>query len=140
MSITVLPDALAAAFEGGSAAAMKHVRIGGDAEFATTLGRLAEHLRWDPEEDLARLLGDAPAHRIALTARSVVDHAGRASRGLLGSLAEYLLDEKPQLVRQRALEEFAREVSVLREDTERLEKRLERLEKKTSIKVRGGRT
>ncbi|MCY0387322.1 sterol-binding protein [Robbsia sp. Bb-Pol-6] len=128
VTITVLPDAVAAVLRGGPAAAMKHVRIAGDAEFAAVLGQLAENLRWDPEEDLARWLGDAPAYRIARTARAVAGHAQRASRGLLESVAEYLLDENPQLVRHRMVEDFGREVAVLREDAERLEKRLDRLE------------
>lgn len=128
VTITVLPDALAAVFRGGPAAAMKHVRIAGDAEFAATLGKLAENLRWDPEEDLARWFGDAPAYRIARTARSLAGHAQRASRGLLDAVADYLLDENPQLVRHRVVEAFGRDVALLREDTERLEKRLARLE------------
>jgi ubiquinone biosynthesis protein UbiJ len=141
VTITVLPDALAAVFQGGTAAIMKHVRIGGDAEFAATLGKLAEHVRWDPEEDLARVFGDAPAFRMTRTARHIVDHAGRASRGLLASLAEYLLDEQPQLVRHRAVEQFTHDVGALRDDAERLEKRLERLERlNLAAAARGGRS
>lgn len=128
VTITVLPDAVAAVFRGGPAAAMKHVRIAGDAEFAATLGKLAENLRWDPEEDLAHWFGDAPAYRIARTARSLAGHAQRASRGLLDAVADYLLDENPQLVRHRVVDAFGRDVATLREDTERLEKRLARLE------------
>ncbi|MGI4857245.1 MAG: ubiquinone biosynthesis accessory factor UbiJ [Janthinobacterium lividum] len=137
VTITVLPDALAAVLQGGPAAAMKHVRIAGDAEFAATLGKLAENLRWDPEEDLARWFGDAPAYRIVRTTRAVVEHAHRASRGLLDSVADYLLDENPQLVRHRVVEAFGRDVAALREDTERLEKRLERLEQ--GARTAGGR-
>lgn len=128
VTITVLPDAVAAVVQGGPTAAMKHVRIAGDAEFAATLGKLVENLRWDPEEDLARWFGDAPAYRITRTARALAGHAQRASRGLLESVAEYLLDENPQLVRSRAVSAFGRDVAVLREDVERLEKRLDRLE------------
>jgi len=138
VTITVLPDAISAVLQGGVAAAMKHVRIGGDAEFAATLGKLAEHLRWDPEEDLARVFGDAPAYRLARTARSALAHAERASKGLLGSLVEYLVDEKAYLVRHRAVETFTRHVGELRDDAERLEKRLERLERRLSS-VRGDR-
>lgn len=132
VTITVLPDAIAAMLQGGMPAAMKHVRIEGDAEFAATLGKLAEHVRWDPEEDLARLVGDAAAHRVGRTARTVADYVQRASRGLLGSVAEYWLDERPQWVRHRAVESFTHDVAELRDDAQRLEKRLERLEKRLS--------
>lgn len=132
VTITVLPDAIAAMLQGGMPAVMKHVRIEGDAEFAATLGKLAEHVRWDPEEDLSRLLGDAAAHRLGRTARTVADYVQRASRGLLGSITEYWLDERPQWVRHRAVESFTRDLAELRDDAERLEKRLERLEKRLS--------
>ena len=40
------------------------VRIEGDVQLAAELGWLAENLRWDVEEDLSRLIGDAPAHTV----------------------------------------------------------------------------
>lgn len=30
---------------------------------------LIDHVRWDPEEDLARVIGDAPAHTLAQIAQ-----------------------------------------------------------------------
>ncbi|MFC5521200.1 hypothetical protein [Polaromonas jejuensis] len=41
------------------------VTIEGDVQLAADLGWLAENLRWDAEEDLSRLIGDAPAHALA---------------------------------------------------------------------------
>jgi len=132
VTITVLPDAIAAMLKGGMPAVMKHVRIDGDAEFAATLAKLAEHVRWDPEDDLSRFFGDAAAYRIGRTVRTVADYVQRASRGLLGSVAEYWLDEQPQLVRHRSVDTFTRDLAELRDDAQRLEKRLERLEKRLS--------
>lgn len=51
------------------------VKIDGDVQLAAELGWLAENLRWDAEEDLSRLIGDAPAHALA-------DVAGRLLAGL----------------------------------------------------------
>ena len=45
------------------------VKIEGDVQLAAELGWLAENLRWDAEEDLSRLIGDAPAHAIAEAGR-----------------------------------------------------------------------
>ena len=42
--------------------AFKAVKITGDADLAQLIGRLAGQLRWEYEEDLAKLFGDAPAH------------------------------------------------------------------------------
>lgn len=129
VSISVPLDALPAFLQGGQAAVMKHVRIEGDAEFATTLAKLAEHLRWDPEEDLARVIGDAPAHRVGLIARTVQEQARRTSRNLLDTVAEYLLDERPQLVRKSALDAFNAELSRARDALARVEKRIEKIER-----------
>ena len=69
VSIALAGDTVAAFLQGGQAAVMKHVKIEGDAEFATQIAKLAEHLRWEPEEDLAKLVGDAAAYRIATVVR-----------------------------------------------------------------------
>ncbi|MFL9873367.1 ubiquinone biosynthesis accessory factor UbiJ [Paraburkholderia megapolitana] len=130
VSVTVAGDALPAFVQGGQAAVMKHVKIEGDAEFATAIAKLAEHLRWEPEEDLARLIGDGPAWRVATLARSVGDHALRTGRNLVDSVAEYLLDEQPQLVRRAALDDFNAELARTRDTLARAEKRVERLEQK----------
>lgn len=47
------------------------VVLQGDAELASTLAWLMDNVRWDPEEDLARLFGDAPARPMASALRSV---------------------------------------------------------------------
>jgi ubiquinone biosynthesis protein UbiJ len=49
------------------------VKIAGDVQFAAEVNWLADHVRWDLEEDLARLLGDAPAHALAQGARTLAD-------------------------------------------------------------------
>ena len=48
------------------------VHIAGDVQFAAEINWLVEHVRWDLEEDLARLVGDAPAHAIGDVMRRVV--------------------------------------------------------------------
>lgn len=137
VSLAVGPDALPAFMQGGQAAVMKHVKIEGDAEFATQLAKLAEHLRWEPEEDLAKLIGDAPAHRAAQLVRLAGEQARRAGRSLRDSIAEYLLDERPQLVRRGALDVFNGELARARDALARVEKRIERLEQASSSRQAG---
>lgn len=48
------------------------VTIEGDVQLAAELGWLADNLRWDVEEDLSRLIGDAPAHSVAKVARQAL--------------------------------------------------------------------
>ncbi|MGF6966166.1 ubiquinone biosynthesis protein UbiJ [Paraburkholderia sp. WC7.3g] len=135
VTISVPSDALPAFLQGGQAAVMKHVKIEGDAEFATVIAKLAEHLRWEPEEDLAKLIGDGPAWRIASLVRSVGEQVQRTGRNLLDTAAEYLLDENPQLVRRTALSDFNLELARARDSLARVEKRIERLEQK--VEARG---
>jgi ubiquinone biosynthesis protein UbiJ len=45
------------------------VRIEGDVQLAAEVNWLVDHVRWDAEEDLSRLIGDAPANAIARAAR-----------------------------------------------------------------------
>jgi ubiquinone biosynthesis protein UbiJ len=58
-----------AAFRGDKPA----VRIEGDVQLAAEVNWLVDHVRWDVEDDLARLIGDVPAHAIANGARRVVE-------------------------------------------------------------------
>ncbi len=48
------------------------VNIEGDVQLAAEIGWLAENLRWDAEEDLSRVIGDAPAHMVAETGRRLL--------------------------------------------------------------------
>ena len=47
------------------------VRIAGDVQLAAEVNWLVDHVRWDLEEELARVIGDAPAHTMAQAARSM---------------------------------------------------------------------
>jgi ubiquinone biosynthesis protein UbiJ len=48
------------------------VHIAGDVQFAAEINWLVENVRWDLEEDVARVIGDAPAHAIGDVARRVL--------------------------------------------------------------------
>ncbi|CAB3806785.1 Ubiquinone biosynthesis accessory factor UbiJ [Paraburkholderia caffeinitolerans] len=134
VALSLPAGALSSYVQGGQSAVMKHVKIEGDAEFAQIIGKLAEHLRWEPEEDLAKLIGDAPASRVATIARTVHEQALRTGRNVLGSVTEYLLDENPQLVRRAELDGFNAELSRARDALARVEKRIERLEQKSQAR------
>jgi ubiquinone biosynthesis protein UbiJ len=49
------------------------VRIEGDVQLAAEVSWLIDHVRWDIEEDLARIVGDAPAHVLVHAARAVAE-------------------------------------------------------------------
>jgi ubiquinone biosynthesis protein UbiJ len=47
------------------------VEVAGDAALAADVNWLAEHLRWDLQDDLARLVGDGPAMQLMRIATTV---------------------------------------------------------------------
>lgn len=69
------------------------LRIEGDAALAGDINWLVDHVRWDVEEDLSKIFGDAPARAIAATARRVFEAlrefapptSGASDRGATGS-------------------------------------------------------
>jgi ubiquinone biosynthesis protein UbiJ len=48
------------------------MRIEGDVMLASEINWLVDHVRWDAEEDLSRIVGDAAAHRVVTVAKRVV--------------------------------------------------------------------
>ena len=64
------PIAMASALARGD---KPKVRIEGDVQLAAEINWLIDHVRWDAEEDLARLVGDALAHTLAQAARKAME-------------------------------------------------------------------
>ncbi len=108
--------------------AFSYVSIRGDADLARTISEVANGLQWEAEEDLAPLVGDIAAVRIAQAARETAGTVKDGARKLVENIAEYLLEENPTLLYRRAGEAFAADVAVLRDDVERLTKRIALLE------------
>lgn len=107
--------------------AFSYVQIEGDADFANTISQLSETLRWEAEEDLAKLVGDAAAVRLVDGARTAFDLAKSTQQKIVENAAEYFLEENPVLVRPQAVADFSSDVTKLRDDVERLAKRIEKL-------------
>lgn len=116
----------------GLETAMRHVRIEGNAEFADALGFVFRHLRWDAEEDLARVFGDIAAHRLVEGGRKVLSEGRRTLERAGGNLAEYLTAESPVLVARTELPAHMHELVALRDAVARLDKRIAKLEKTAS--------
>lgn len=107
--------------------AFSWVRIEGDADFANTISQVSQGVRWDAEADLSRIVGDVAAARISSSARSVAGAAQAAGRSFAANVAEYFLEEDPLLQRPQAVADFSAQVNQMRDDVERLAKRIERL-------------
>jgi ubiquinone biosynthesis protein UbiJ len=120
--------ALRALFQPEAAATLASIQ--GDAGLAAAVGSVLRDLRWDAEADLGRIIGDIPAHELSTAGRRIRESVTSQALSLAGMLSEFWLEEQPQIAKKRHIEQFAGEVDTLRDDIERLAKRLERLEAK----------
>ncbi|MDB5763778.1 MAG: hypothetical protein JWQ21_2773 [Herminiimonas sp.] len=107
--------------------AFSYVKIEGDADFANTISQVSQSLRWEVEEDLSKWVGDIAAARLVAGARAAAETAGSTQRKVAENFAEYFLEENPMLMRPQAVADFTGDVTRLRDDVERLAKRIERL-------------
>lgn len=109
-------------------AILRNVRLSGDAEFAQALSQVLQNLRPEPEEDLARFVGDAAAVRIVGLLRAVAGQIREGGARLAGTTADYFATENPLLATRAEAQRFATQVGELRDAVERLAKRIDRLE------------
>ncbi|MBS0351910.1 MAG: hypothetical protein JSR33_12170, partial [Proteobacteria bacterium] len=86
----------------------------------------------DPEAHLARYVGDVAAHEITWRTKKLVAMGKRSWRGLLENVREYSQEEVQLLPSRDQAEEFYSRLAVLRDDVERAQQRIFRLEFKLS--------
>ena len=101
--------------------------ISGDSDVAQKFSELLGLLRPDPEEELALLVGDAPAHHLGRLARAAAGFAQHAARTAVTNVAEYLAHERRDLVPRSEARQLLDGVDALRDDVDRFEARLEHL-------------
>lgn len=112
--------------------ALNEAQMTGDTSFAQALAYVAQHLEWDYEEDLSKVVGDIAAHRIGATARGTVAWGQKSVDSLQIMLRDYLTEERPVLAKPREVAEFITSVDELRDAAARLEKRIKLLQEKKS--------
>lgn len=110
---------------------LSDIALEGDVELASQLGRLIGKLHWDAAEDLSRVVGDAAANRLESFVRGAIGFKGQVAWRLAENWLEHIREEAPLLARKSDVVLFVQKVDTLRDDVERLEKRLERLQRAT---------
>ena len=102
--------------------------LSGDAESADQFQQLLTYAKPDIEEELSRVVGDVAAHRLGEFARGL-GRWGRAARSTMGTnIREYLQEESRDAPSRYEVETFTDEVNKLRDDVDRIEARLNRLQ------------
>jgi ubiquinone biosynthesis protein UbiJ len=114
----------------GDKHAKSQFKIDGDAQFAAAIGKVLQHMRWDVEEDLSKIVGDIAANKTATAAKNVFAEAKKQTMNAAEMLVEFWQEEKPILAKKRHVVQFNADVDTLRGDVARFEKRLEKLTKK----------
>ena len=114
------PDASKVLFAG-------EVTISGDVETGQRFKRLLDELDIDWEEQLSRYSGDLVAHKLGDLVRATASWGQQALKILGEDATEYLQQEGQDLPIPGAVQQFLHEVDRLRDDTARLEARVNRL-------------
>lgn len=123
-----LPEHAPLRFLGRPGEALAAARLEGSADFAEALGFVFRNLRWDVEEDLARLLGDVPARRLVQAGGALLAWQKDALGRLGSNVREYLEEEQAQVLRQAQWQAHRDQVAAAATATAALERRLAGLE------------
>lgn len=105
------------------------IRVTGDTALAHQFQRAIDQLNPDWEAAMAAYVGDVPAHFIGQRVRGAVSWSRQAFRSLNANVEEYIHEESQSLPGRRELEATFEDIDRLNLQTERLEARIERLEK-----------
>jgi ubiquinone biosynthesis accessory factor UbiJ len=97
-------------------------RVQGDAQLAMVLGQLFKEMRWDPAEDLAKIVGDVAAQSMVQGGQELATHARSFGQQQAIAARERLVQD--QLVSRHELDTFQAELRQLRDTLDRLQQRL----------------
>ncbi len=116
LTLTPSVDALFGLLRDGPRGLTGALKVDGDVMVAAAVGEVAQHLRWDVEEDLSRVFGDRVAHRMGETARDGVRQAEDLRGRLETGVRDFLVREDRQLVgrdEMRTLTDAMRELEAI---------------------------
>jgi ubiquinone biosynthesis protein UbiJ len=104
------------------------VEIRGDVTLGQRFESVLRELDIDWEEQLSHLVGDAAAHQVGNLVRDALQWGAKSADTFGRDLTEYLQEESRQLPQRDEVNKFLAAVDVLRNDVERLDARVKRLQ------------
>lgn len=104
------------------------VEIRGDVTLGQRFEAILREIDIDWEEQIARIVGDVPAHQVGNMIRETVNWGVKSMDSLGRDVTEYLQEESRYLPQKDEVNKFLAAVDILRNDAERLEARIRRLQ------------
>jgi ubiquinone biosynthesis accessory factor UbiJ len=103
------------------------VEIRGDTRLGRRFKSMLAEMEIDWEEHLSRLIGDIAAHRMVSVFNQIMNWGRSAASNFSDDVGEYLQEESRDVVSEPEMQLFFQQVDRLRDDTERLLARSDRL-------------
>jgi ubiquinone biosynthesis protein UbiJ len=80
---------------------------------AAAVAEIAQHLRWEVEEDLSQVVGDALAHRAGQTVRNLSVRSSEVRERMSSGLRQFLVEDGRQLIESSHMRGLAQAVKEL---------------------------
>lgn len=113
------------------------VKLSGDVELGQQFKTILDGIEIDWEEHLSSVTGDLLARKLGNAARAMQDWGRQAAATLGQDFTEYQQEEANNLPRPSDVQKFIGAVGILRDDVERLEQRVYRLQRRLDDNPRG---
>ncbi len=104
------------------------VELTGDTEIAQAFQKLLHFGKPDIEEELSHIIGDVAAHQLGEAARGLAAWSRQARTTVRQNVSEYLQEESRDVPSRYEVDSFNSRVDTLRDDIDRFDARLTRLE------------
>ncbi len=113
------------------------MQVIGDISLGQRFQDIMQNIEIDLEEPLSRWIGDSMAYQIGKFVRGTGRFAANTSKILAMDLSEYLRFEIEMLPDDLLVDDFSKEVDLLREDVDRFAQRVNKLEARINNKEQG---
>ena len=107
------------------------IDLSGDAETAQAFQQLLAYGKPDIEEELSGVFGDVAAHGLGEVARNIGRWVENTQATVHQNIQEYLQEESRALPSQYEIDSFRDQAEILRDDVDRFEAKIRRLEQAT---------
>jgi ubiquinone biosynthesis protein UbiJ len=105
------------------------LKIEGDAAFAQEVITLFDSLEIDWEEQCSHFMGDVPAYHLKRAFSGLKKSINNLDSALTRNINEYLHEEALHFPSREALNDFFKEIDILRMDVDRMDAKIKNLEK-----------